>query len=1042
MMPRLEKIRQKSALVWGRLKRLPNSLLVSLHLRKNREMLSFVIDKMKEKSLKVVEKRASRTFRMLRKIAQGLFSRFETGLVFVTVSMVILWLLPLYEWVAFLGLNISTQDFKSFFLVLWQVQASMLGITFVVIMFLVGNLIAKIESTYEKFSGRIIHEFLSVSKIYIVLPFCLCSIAYIGMAILFQDTRQTYQNLILFLLNIASIFYLFYAAFNFFRPRSLEKLRLKHLKDEITKSIDAEINHRVSENILIGQDQKSLRYFPFGVPDKAFLTAVRSPSAKLRVISDINLSKILAYSQISPITLVRSIGSSLSRDNNVLCYVQTNTDPNVIQAIRDCFVLKEAGEETVLFEALNGVQEELREAIRTGNVTKLERVLDTYLSLLESFLQQTSAYGVRYDSKTARSELDFGWRQIFEIRRSIEQAVEYAFRQGDWETIRWAMYFPIKVANLAVRYEDHFLFQRFIHIFPFIYFLGSKVADSRIANFAIDRSWRYLAEMSLHIHFLMENVTEVERISDLKDYIVETLLTFNGLLKTALDNKDFESFKKFGFALDDVFKYFEPETQLLNVQVTLRDPSLTREEKSKLHLQLKIKQDLVEAKEKVEGIKKCIWFGLGAWATRLYRKQELPQNDFQTLFNDVSTRFDNLEKLSSTFGLLTSLSDVGFGWDFWMLKETREREVSKIDTQEWMQWFYCIQAIRLTPTSIGEGTPIASSRIVVDRFENLKTICNNILEEPEKWQSILNEKIKEKISNFLLLHQRAAEKQIENEKQWLIEQELSTQLCEGFTNRVVEAWKASASVRAIIEILGNCMDLKLDGECKKIGYFGINTLTDKAAFVEEWHVGYPMFGDTFGKSVANGENDLLLKEICSPLELHQKPKRDEICGSLHSAIMKLRQSQFKPDIIFIRGRDTLGYLRGSERFKPKSRDPSSKIEAVGCVGYFESIPIFLLRECPSDCCIVDIARLGVLNRCRLDSGSQPYLEISITQIDDKLAKSMIGKSPNLLKNEKGKDRPIEAAMLHLKQKVILKILEKTKFKVREENAGLRLEFAD
>ena len=71
-----------------------------------------------------------------------------------------------------------------------------------------------------------------------------------------------------------------------------------------------------------------------------------------------------------------------------------------------------------------------------------------------------------------------------------------------------------------------------------------------------------------------------------------------------------------------------------------------------------------------------------------------------------------------------------------------------------------------------------------------------------------------------------------------------------------------------------------------------------------------------------------------------------------------------------------------------------------------------------------------------------YLEISITQIDDKLARSMIDENPNLLKNEKGKDRSIEAAMLDLKQRIMLKILEKTKFKVQEKNAGLRLEFLD
>lgn len=1036
------RIKKQLASVRTRIERLSNTLLVSLHLRKNREMLSYVIYTMKEKSRKGVERRPSLTSRMWRTIVRVLFSKFETGLVLVIASMIILWLLPLYEWMSFSNPSLSTESFKSFFLVLWEVQASMLGITFVIIMFLVGNLIAKIESTYEKVSVRIVHEFLSASKIYVILPFCLCSIVYIGITILIQDTRQTYQNLTLFLSNIASILYLFYAAFNFFRPRSLEKLRLTHLKEEITESIDAEIERRISGNILMRLDKKLIKYAPFGITDKSSLTAVTISISKPKVISDINLSKILSYSENIPITLVRNIGYTISEDNNVLCYVPIGTDQYVIEAIRNCFVLKETDEEAVLLDALDGVREETREAVRIGKVSKLERVLDTYLSLLKTFLEQISTYGIHYDSKTARSELGFGWRQIFEIRRSFEQAVELAFKHGDLETIRWTAYFPRRVAILSVQYGDHYLFQRVISLFPFIYSLGSKAVDTRIVNFATDRSWRHLAETSLHIRTLLEKATDVKIIDDFKDYLVEILLTFNGLLKAALDNKDFEGFKKFGFALDDILKYFEPKPSFWKVEAALKNPQLTQEEKSELTRQLKVKEGLVEAKEKVEGTKKCIWLGLGAWITRLYRRQELTQDEFLAFLNETSTHFDNLEKLSSTFGLLTTFSDIEFGWNFWAMAEKREGVVFGVDTQEWMRWFYCIQGIRLTPTTIGEGTPISPSRMIVDRLESLKTACNTILNEPKKWESALGDKIQAKMSNFLLLNERAAEQQIRNEKLWLIDQELSTRICEDFMSKVVQAWKASASVGAVIELFGNSVDLEPNGKCKKIGYMGINVLEKKAAFVEGWHIGYSGVGEAYGRSLGNGENGLLLKEICSSLKLHKKLKRNKVCVSLYSAIMKLRKSQFNPNVIFMRDWDAFTYLQKSDSFKPRGIASSSEIDVVGCRGYFEDIPIFLLHECPINCCVVDIARLGILNRCKLNDGSQPYLKISITQINDELAKSMIDKNPKLLKDEKGKDRSLETATFELKQRVILKILEKVKFETQDKKAGLRLELAD
>jgi len=303
-------------------------------------------------------------------------------------------------------------------------------------------------------------------------------------------------------------------------------------------------------------------------------------------------------------------------------------------------------------------------------------------------------------------------------------------------------------------------------------------------------------------------------------------------------------------------------------------------------------------------------------------------------------------------------------------------------------------------------------------MEHLKNVCGKILEEPKKWDSVLNKKAKDKTSNFLLLNQRASMKQIKAEKQWLVEQELSTQVCECFKNQVVKSWKAAASVGAIIELLGNSIDLTSNGKCKKIKYMGINTLPEKAAFVEGWHVGYPGFGDAHGRSLGMGENGLLLKEICGSLKIHKKLKPNKICEKLHSTIIKLRKLQYNPSAIFIKDWETLTFIRQNGRFKSLREKASSKIDTIGCRGYFEDIPIFLLRECPTDCCIVDLARLGVLTRCKQNSNLQAFLKISITKISDSMARTMIKKNPLFLKEKEGKDKTLETAIFDLKQRVI------------------------
>jgi len=171
-----------------------NSLLVRLHLRKDPEMLSYAIQKMREESQKRSERKLPTIRRVRSKIARIIFSKFQIGLLCSASFLLVVWFLPLGS----LHSTIPIGDFKDFFLVLWQVQASLLGITFVIVMFLVSNLI-KIESTYERMSGRVVREFLTASKISMILPFCLCSIVYIGVTIFLGNTNQTYQNLSLFI---------------------------------------------------------------------------------------------------------------------------------------------------------------------------------------------------------------------------------------------------------------------------------------------------------------------------------------------------------------------------------------------------------------------------------------------------------------------------------------------------------------------------------------------------------------------------------------------------------------------------------------------------------------------------------------------------------------------------------------------------------------------------------------------------------------------------------------------------------------------------
>jgi len=1034
------KPKQSSDRSVARIRAFLNSLLITIHFRKNSRMLSYTVDLIKKK-YKKPESKFSSIKRWYHKITHWIFSDYRGGAFFVLLVLIILWFLPLHQWLGSVNLNLADLLPPDFFLSLWEVQAAMIGITFVVIMFLVGTLIEKIKETDEKVSERIIRELVIASKIYIVLAFCLFSIVYIGVTIFLQVSGQAYQNLILFILNIAAIFYLFRACFTFFRLRSFEKLRLLQLKDELNKNINQEIDHRIALFILMKLEGK-LRYSPLGAFDYSLIQAISNPTTKPKIVRDINLEKLRHFSQTTPIEIYKNIGDALTKSNDVLCSVPKGTSSELIEKIRECFVLSELSEDIELSDTLDGVQEEMREAIRISNVTKLERVLDVYFELLESFLEQTTSFGIHFISTTARSEPLFEWKPAFRIVRSFEQAIEYAFKQEDTETLEQVVYFIKRVFSLSLQYNDHFLINNFSLVLVFVYDLGSRTRNSRIANIAIDRSWRYLSEMSLHCSFLLKKTDDIEKVHNLRDYVIEIILTFNRLLKAAIDNRDVKSFKKFGAGLDGLLEHLQPMNSSFQLRMRIGDPSLSQEEKEQLNRQLELEKELESIKQRIETIRDFIWFGLGGWITRLNRDQKMGSDKFFEFLYEISSRFGTLEKLSSTYGQLGISEEENFGWSFWDIENEEEgKVVMGIGSHEWMQWFYCVQGILLSPVALDAGVSIVPSRVIASDIEAITRICSEIAASPMKWV-VTDSQIKERASTFLLLNQQAVAAQTKNEEKWLIEQQLSEQKCEDFQKETVAFYEKSGNVRRIIEKLGKYADYdNSDSKCQSIQVVGLNRLLDKAEFVEGWHVAYVGMEREFGRALGTGENKRLLGKICDSFELKHKCKKEEICQALRSAIVKLSELKIAPNVIFVRDWKTYKIIRKSEKFVPKDMGRQEEIDIVDLFGRFEGIPVVLVRECPVDCCILDIAAVGVLNRCKITS-EEPYLKISIETVDNNLAKEIIKRNPAFLKDQSGKDRKPEDVIAELQLKVRVIVMSKKEFELQNKNAGIIIEFVD
>jgi hypothetical protein len=214
----------------------------------------------------------------------------------------------------------------------------------------------------------------------------------------------------------------------------------------------------------------------------------------------------------------------------------------------------------------------------------------------------------------------------------------------------------------------------------------------------------------------------------------------------------------------------------------------------------------------------------------------------------------------------------------------------------------------------------------------------------------------------------------------------------------------------------------------------VNLLLDKEAFIDNSYVSFVGEYD-IGRAIASRENKVFLKTICDKLTIKRKCNLDRLAENMRLSVKELTELQLEPAvIIFNDWKAAITLLHSGEIKKGgKSAEDSSDF-----FGFFGEFPVFLIRECPVSCCVLDMSNLGVLNQCKLET-SDPYVKTNISIVDEKVAKETVEKNSNYLKDENGKEISLDKAIARLRTKVHLTCVSKKEFEVKNQKAGAIIE---
>jgi hypothetical protein len=397
----------------------------------------------------------------------------------------------------------------------WQVLASIIGISFVIVVFLTQY---SQDRIYER---RAFPIYVSSTSMIFTVMMGLLTLMSIGgdLALLKSSLKNdnwvigvSLWNFILFFLNLTLTINLYVQTYQLLSPSHFRKNLVTYHRKKVLNRVYQELFKRVKLNISIqylqnlGIESSIIR---LERPDKIEVRTVRNVTEP-QIIEDINLDllkmainnakKVVVDFKKDQIVYWGLPGNSISTDHSEIASIsQDLNQKNVINFLSNAIKtspwniskLESASEDLLINRDLISV------AISSGQAENVETSLDLYIETIEAFLDSLKQLGYRFTPELADKEGTwFNRWDIFDtVYRQYVGLLREALKSENLDLINEFVGFPSHVMAKAFQYQDHFAFRQFADLYSLIYFLSKQhVPNNRIADQIADRCGLLLAE--------------------------------------------------------------------------------------------------------------------------------------------------------------------------------------------------------------------------------------------------------------------------------------------------------------------------------------------------------------------------------------------------------------------------------------------------------------------------------------------------------------------------------------------------------------------
>jgi len=955
----------------------------------------------------------------------------------------------------------------NFLITLWQVHATIVSITFVVVAFVI-QLLGRKEAYENNLTGLI----LGYTRFKWIVALNFLAVLITASAAFQEDINLSnwvlpYFAVLLLYFAIISTIFLLFRVLELFSPQVIDQILMKQIREQIQKSIDKEIDQKLAWHLMASFcKENQLQYCPIDIG--VDLKAIRAK--KRGVISDVNLKKLQIFSTLLENqvlgfpynykgVIIGTVGYEIAENDVLGRIAEADYNESIALSLRQSFRIKhrEVGVwARELTDSLSRLKERAIQSVNTGSALQFKNILNMHKEFIEQFLETAKAYQIRLDARSAKQMFTPpDWPSLGHITRNIRDILEAVIRSENRELILDILYFIRRNMTMAIEYGDHLVFEELVHLYTYAYSLSRHIRDENIRALAIYRIWRNIEECSDYdlARRYLEDSRELPSIFDsVSDYIKRVLLTFNHLIKLSLDQEDIESLRAFKRVFDNFLRRFaekHDEFQLENIDWQLQntldrqlqnvEEKISEEAIITLRQQKRQEAKAIELRDIILRMKRQIPLGLGGWLVKLYMQQKIQEPFFRQAFDTLSRAFQDMNALSIAF------LEIRESRDAWRAYEWRQWVVDPQAIDAYMVHFYFLLSLKKLSKQIPEADMayLDNSSLSSAGLESIRQELVRVIEEITSntalWSSIITEEELDKSDDLLEFHDRGIKKKKAKEEEHLKNAEIDDNIQRDFREAFHQEW-SQGIVRNLISRLGVFED--------KTGkpYKGKRNLVlqiDRRDMKNLYIRGATARGRQYGDVMFRRENQRILESVSRGVKcVSRKVLIGNVPRQLDRAIAELRGRGYSPNAIIYGSLEIQKQLRESAKYalNQKAQVESDGTSPQWC---YDGIELYLLfkDQVPADeILVLDLKSLGKLTQYQVSTAPGDIFGFEITAYNKEMAESLIKKHPEILNDKDGNTRSTTAVVEELRKQVHLRILEKLEFSIENDRAGLKVKY--